>query len=535
MRLIIKEYIAQLKEKDELDILLSGIFEQKGYVADSQPKTGNRQYGVDIQLHNDSEVLMFVVKQGDIDRIVWNGSVNAVRPSLEEIRDVIINSLTYEEKKKSIRIIVATNGKKDEAIKLNWNNFVNDNQMWNGIPIKIEFMGIDDIVMEVKDNFFNEYLFDSSMHSLMRKALYFIGEGDYKKVYFEQIVDSLLKKVKEAGNNKKKINKACATLYMASQMVCAYAINEGTIKVSVDISEYVIIKFWKYLLEEKLFEKQQVEWLIKFCKSYDHWNQLYLEKIERIVNKKSVLPNYNVVENRVLLYEVISYLASYGNYLLNVDTERAKRVLNVIVGMINEFSYFAYAPYDVSINVVIMIYRLLIYFGREKEVLSLFQMQVETMMYHFKWHKKFPAPSDNYEEALEIENNVGSVQYDTSSFWGYCLLMIATLDCKEIYNKISDFLIQDLEKTTKCVWFLRKEEELLFYDYYAMNVAGEGVEITLENDYDSFKANVDFVMNQYKDEKFSFEEYSFSGLEIIICHYYNYIPKVYFSAYEETR
>ena len=212
-----------------------------------------------------------------------------------------------------------------------------------------------------------------------------------------------------------------------------------------------------------------------------------------------------------------------------------KDVICFLDGMINEFPYFAYAPYDVSINVVIMIYRLLIYFGREKEVLSLFQMQVETMMYHFKWHKKFPAPSDNYEEALEIENNVGSVQYDTSSFWGYCLLMIATLDCKEIYNKINDFLIRDLEKTTKCVWFLRKEEELLFYDYYAMNVAGEGVEITLENDYDSFKANVDFVMNQYKDEKFSFEEYSFSGLEIMICHYYNYIPKVYFSAYEETR
>lgn len=110
MRLIVKEYISQLKEKDELDILISQIFVQKGYIADNQPKTGNRQYGVDIQLHNDDELLMFVVKQGNIDREIWDGGINAVRQSLDEIKDVTIKNLTTEEKKKLIKIIVATNG-----------------------------------------------------------------------------------------------------------------------------------------------------------------------------------------------------------------------------------------------------------------------------------------------------------------------------------------------------------------------------------------------------------------------------------------
>lgn len=60
----------------------------------------------------------------------------------------------------------------------------------------------------------------------------------------------------------------------------------------------------------------------------------------------------------------------------------------------------------------------------------------------------------------------------------------------------------------------------------------EGVEITLENNYDKFKTNVDFVLDQYKDEIFSFEDYSFSSLEMIICHYFNYIPKVNFPEVE---
>ena len=210
MRLIVKEYIAQLKEKDELDVLISQIFVQKGYIADNLPKTGNRQYGVDIQLHNEDELLMFVVKQGNINREIWDGSINAVRQSLDEIKDVVMNFLTLEERKKSIKIIVATNGQREEPIKLNWNSYVNNNRLWNGLPITIEFMGIDDIVKEILDNYFNEYLFNDSLHSAMRKALYFIDEGDYKREYYEKIVDSLIASLKNA--NRKKFDKTLVAI-----------------------------------------------------------------------------------------------------------------------------------------------------------------------------------------------------------------------------------------------------------------------------------------------------------------------------------
>ena len=56
----------------------------------------------------------------------------------------------------------------------------------------------------------------------------------------------------------------------------------------------------------------------------------------------------------MLLYEILGYLSSYGNYLLDVKPERTGRVLNAIVGILNEYEYFVYAPYDVSIKVVIM-------------------------------------------------------------------------------------------------------------------------------------------------------------------------------------
>ena len=481
MRLIVKEYISQLKEKDELDILLGEIFIQKGYIADNQPKTGNRQYGVDIQLHNKTELLLLVIKQGDINREIWDGSINAVRQSLDEIKDVTINSLTYEERTKKVRIIVATNGKKDEAIKLNWNNYVNNNQEWGGIPIKIEFMGIDNIVEEVMDNYFNECLFEKEMHSLMRKALYFIDEGDYKSIYYEQIVDLMIPKVANAGSSKKKYNKACSAMWLASQMICQYANNVGNTKVAIEVSEYVIIRYWKLLFENELLGKiHSIEWLHRFCKCYEDWNE-----------------------------------------------KRAEVVLNYIIGLMNEYQYFVYAPYDVSINVMIMIFRLLSHFNRREEIIYLVKFQTDTLMNFYRMYNKFPAPSDTFEEAMEIEMKSGSVTYDFSALWGYYLLIIFYIDEKELYGHLQGFLNVELSKVSKCVWFLRKSEEKMFYDAWAMNTSGEGVAIDVEKNFDTFKKKMDFINKQY-DDVFSFEEYCFSGLEIMICRYYDYIPRVKF-------
>jgi len=40
-------------------------------------------------------------------------------------------------------------------------------------------------------------------------------------------------------------------------------------------------------------------------------------------------------------------------------------------------------------------------------------------------------------------------------------------------------------------------------------------------------------MKQYERDIFSFDEYSFKGLEKIICHYFSYIPRVKFDLEKE--
>ncbi|MEI8704845.1 hypothetical protein [Pseudoalteromonas sp. B62] len=48
MKLIIREYLANLKERKELDALLPDLLSQMGLDVFSKPDVGGRQYGVDV-------------------------------------------------------------------------------------------------------------------------------------------------------------------------------------------------------------------------------------------------------------------------------------------------------------------------------------------------------------------------------------------------------------------------------------------------------------------------------------------------------
>lgn len=101
--------------ESEVDLLLCDLLFQMGYITDNKPKTGNRQYGVDIRAYNDNKILLTVVKQGNLNRKNWDSDQNAVRQSLNDIQDTYIEFIKGKDRKKELHIIVASNGVIDEA------------------------------------------------------------------------------------------------------------------------------------------------------------------------------------------------------------------------------------------------------------------------------------------------------------------------------------------------------------------------------------------------------------------------------------
>lgn len=530
MRLIIKDYLLQLKEKDELDLLLCDVLFQMGYITDNRPKTGNRQFGVDIRAHNDDTLILCSVKQGDVSRRIWDSDQNSVRQSLNEIHDCYLRLLTEDERLKKLRVIVATNGMLDEAVVQNWNGYVEDNTLWKGTPVNIEFWNIDTITDLIQTYLFDERIFDAGTQSLLRRALYYIGEGDYPAKYYEEIIDGSLQGLSVSQSLPER-KKRLSTVFLAAQMVAQYAAEARIYKIAVSVSEYLIIKYWNFLLTNTLFGKETyVEWLLKFISVYEKWNFSYYNAIKYVCEGANRFPAYNSVEQRIVLYDLLGRLSTYAYYLSfknSMESQKlANEILNSIVMLINNYPQTYYPPYDVHIGVISMICRLVSRLRNQSEAELLIKNYCQRISLYFQLYKKYPSPLDSFKHAVDIYLDSSEEEYETSSFWGVMLEWIALIDNENIYEDLQTFFSKDLKKVTKCAWFLRADEETYLYGLNAMYNAGDGVAIKLCEDYKSFKDNITYIMNQYTDEKFSFDEYAFPALEFILARYFNHLVRV---------
>ena len=100
MKIILKEYLASLKERGDLDkSVLPNLLSEIGLRVLNTPMIGTRQNGVDIaavgKIKGEDEqryLYLFCIKAGNISRSDWSTGIQAVRPELDEIRDVYLRS-----------------------------------------------------------------------------------------------------------------------------------------------------------------------------------------------------------------------------------------------------------------------------------------------------------------------------------------------------------------------------------------------------------------------------------------------------------
>jgi hypothetical protein len=94
VKLLIRQHLQAMKERGGLDVLLPQLLNELGYEVIHHPRIGGRQAGVDVaavgpdpDADGERSLLLFVIKSGDVGRAAWDGSIQAVRPSLGEVID----------------------------------------------------------------------------------------------------------------------------------------------------------------------------------------------------------------------------------------------------------------------------------------------------------------------------------------------------------------------------------------------------------------------------------------------------------------
>lgn len=195
MKLVIREYLASLKERDELDAVLPDLLTELGFTVYSRPARGTRQYGVDVAAVGPGEdgirrVHLFSVKSGDLDRNEWNtASPQSLRPSLDEILDHYVASrIPPEYASLPIAICLTFGGAIDEQVRAEVTGYMTRNttpkisfEEWNG----------DRLAQVILDGILREELLPAPQRSHLRKAVAMVEEPDIALDHFQRLLRAI--------------------------------------------------------------------------------------------------------------------------------------------------------------------------------------------------------------------------------------------------------------------------------------------------------------------------------------------------------
>jgi len=195
MKLILKQYLSSLRERNELDAILPDLLSQLGLNVYSRPGRGTRQDGVDVgavgSLDGGAEkVYLFSIKPGDLTRRDWlNESPQSLYPSLTEILYAYIpNRLPAEHRGKDIVVCIGIGGDVQEQVRPQLEGFIAKNTTAN---ITFEQWNGDKLAELIQSNFLREDLLPEHARSLLRKSLALLDEPEASYRHFATLIKSL--------------------------------------------------------------------------------------------------------------------------------------------------------------------------------------------------------------------------------------------------------------------------------------------------------------------------------------------------------
>lgn len=276
MKLIIKEYLASLKERNELDVLLPILLSQMGLTILTEPSIGTRQYGVDISAYGSingepNKVYLFTIKAGDLGRTHWDkGSVQDVRASLHDILDTYIPThIPPQLKDLPIEVCITYGGDLKEDIALTLSQFEKAKETEK---IKLTRWSGDLIAGHLETYLLNEQLFlQDDLKSLLRKSLAMVDQPEISFQHFSRLIQKLFQDLENQS-----IKNQLTTLrqsYLALGILNSWCLSENNIESSYLSAERLILNSWHIV---KTFASKKTADAKKIKNIFRSLTELYL-------------------------------------------------------------------------------------------------------------------------------------------------------------------------------------------------------------------------------------------------------------------
>lgn len=422
MKLIIKEFLSQLKESGELDRLLPDLLSRMKIIPISRAQVGVRQNGVDVAAVGKDEngvktLFLFVLKVGDLGRRDWDGGVNAVRATLNQVKDSYLRSFVRPEHKDlPVKVVVCSTGDLKQDVTQDFNGYVASNETER---LSYEFWSGDHLADLIDAHLLDEYAIDPSERADLRRAIALIGSRDYDLRHAYKVLDVLLLENHDSSGRitkaqRKKFIRQMKTAALVLEIIFRWANEEGNLLNAFKVGERCCLWAWEFIRVRDLFKyRPAVAAFWDIYQIHDRICSAYYDKMGPYFLARDGISVYTG-ENALVtdkVYEQIGVLAEIGLIQLqkargdggNIAAENADAISKLLVSLVMNNPSSGSPRYDGNAIELSMAFTLLLGTGKGEDAKVWLEDLARRVSYAFRKEKWFPIATDSFDDLVALE------------------------------------------------------------------------------------------------------------------------------------
>ena len=495
MKLVIRQYLASLKERGELDALLPDLLSQMGLEVFLKPGIGSRQYGVDVgavgklSQNTEDKVFLFSVKSGDLGRKDWDGgNPQDLRPSINEIIDVFIPTrVPSEYKGLPVEICLCFGGEIKEEVRANVSSFLDREKSdklsfseWNG----------DRLSTLIEQNMLREELLPANCRGLLRKSLAMLDEPDIAFKHFSQLAFLL------TNTNEKKprqILTGIRQLYLCVWILYSWCRDQDNLESAYLSAEYSLLNAWE--ASKFAFDKKSKD-AISTLETLNSIHKLNLDISSNYLEKK-IIPHVNRlyalshavrascdVDVNLKLFDVLGRIALAGcwNYwYLSQIQDEDQELYQALSKSVHEYQNsikalitnnpMLFTPYrdEQAIDIVMALWFLSLDAHNKDDIRNWLLGLTNGIYRMHNLNQRYPTTISNYaeliEHPIEISDEYRKSVTKGSVMYPYLSAFSAIYDVEDAYNTVKRLKREFLPHCNFQIFFLDDSSEKHFYRF----------------------------------------------------------------------
>jgi len=422
VRLVIREYLAVLKESGEFDALLPDLLLAMNIVPLSKAQPGVRQAGVDVAaVGNDDAgeraLWLFLLKRGDLGRRDWDSQLQSVRQSLDEIKDVYLrNHVSPEHAGLPVKIVIATTGDFKQEIDQNRVGYVDANKLPNRT---YEFWNGDQVAALVERHLLNEYALPAEARSQLRRALALVGQPEYDLEHYFALLKMLFAWEPDdakgvAERSEKDCVRSLLTTSLALGILVRWSAQENNLRNAVLACERTLLWGWEAIRSRGLTKSKSIlQGYGRLIHIYLSTSVEYFNKVQPHLHMENALARYQresaLLTERV--FEEIGMIATIGlSHLLWAvaakDAERiqgAESIAETLKALITTHPCSGSPCYDGHCTDISLALLFFCFSSRVEDAKTWIPELAARLTFGFRTAQWFPIATDSFDDLVALE------------------------------------------------------------------------------------------------------------------------------------